>query len=561
MLGKDAIMTLKLYQYQKKLFDKPENSGLNNIMYNVELPLLPILEDMERYGVNMNMDMVKQLYDKYETNLKIAEQQVYNQIKPFENDIEEYRIKNYTKKLDNPILLSSPSQLSILFYDILHYKTKSGKGTGVAELQEINTELTRALLEYRKLSKIIDAFLVSLPKKISPYDGKIHTSLNQIGAETGRFSSNSPNLQQIPSKGDASELRRIFGAGKGNILLSSDFSQQEPRSLASLSGDEKMQQAYITGKDLYSTMASEIYKLPYDQCTEFYLDENGNKTDKTNPSGKKIRSSVKSILLGVMYGRGTASVAEQIHSTPEEAQKIIDDFFKAYPNIKSYMEQQEQLAKHRGYTETAWGRRRYLPHIQDDKYTYKYNKNRPVDFNPLFISKSVVDTEVSQDIKDSYDSKLDKANYYTKKKIIEQAKKDGIDITDNSGFLADAHRQVLNGIIQGSSADMTKRAMIMLGQNEELKSLGFKMLFPVHDEIIAECPFENRKRCGELLSQTMIKAGAEKMIVPMKCDVEAFFYWYGPKVSIDDTEITRQQYEDYINKGIYKEAKEYIKNN
>ena len=143
------------------------------------------------------------------------------------------------------------------------------------------------------------------------------------------------------------------------------------------------------------------------------------------------------------------------------------------------MEQQEEIAKQRGYTETAWGRRRYLPHIQDEKYAYKYNKNRPVDFNPLFTSKSIVDEEVSQEIKDNYNDKLKDANYYIKKKIIEQAKKDGIDIIDNSGYLADAHRQVLNGIIQGSAADMTKRAMILIAQNEELKSLGFKLLFPV----------------------------------------------------------------------------------
>ena len=100
--------------------------------------------------------------------------------------------------------------------------------------------------------------------------------------------------------------------------------------------------------------------------------------------------------------------------------------------------------------------------------------------------------------------------------------------------------------------------MILIGQNEELKQLGFHMLFPVHDEIIAECPFENRKRCGELLSQLMIQAGAEKISVPMKCDVEYFFYWYGPDVSLEDDELTQLQYKDYIEKGVYKEREEYI---
>lgn len=278
-----------------------------------------------------------------------------------------------------------------------------------------------------------------------------------------------------------------------------------------------MQEAYFTGKDLYSTMASEIYKMSYEDCREFYPD------GTTNKEGKKRRSATKSILLGIMYGRGTASVAEQIHSTTEEAQKIIDDFFEAYPQIKKYMEEEEVKAKKKGYTETAWGRRRLIEHIQDDKYEYKYNKNRPVDFNPLFTATSVVNKQVPQDVKDTYNTKLENANYYGKKKIIEQAQKDGIDIIDNCGFLAEAHRQVLNSIIQGSAADMTKIAMIKLGTNEELKQLGFKMLFPVHDEIIAECPFENRKRCAELMSQLMIESGQEKIKVPMKCDVERIF--------------------------------------
>lgn len=264
----------------------------------------------------------------------------------------------------------------------------------------------------------------------------------------GRFSSSEPNLQQIPSRGEAKEIRRIFGATPGYIIMSSDFSQQEPRSLASLSNEPKMKEAYLSGKDLYATMASDIYKLPYQDCMEFYLDENGNKTDITNPEGKKRRSSVKSILLGIMYGRGTASVAEQIHSTVEEAQKIIDDFFESYPLIKTYTEEQQKLAKQRGYTITAWGRRRYINHIQSEKYEYKYNEKRPVDFNPLFTAKSVVQKEVSQDIKDEYNTKLEKASSYERRKIIEQAKKEGIDITDNSGYLAEAGRQVLNSIIQ-----------------------------------------------------------------------------------------------------------------
>ena len=217
----------------------------------------------------------------------------------------------------------------------------------------------------------------------------------------------------------------------------------------------------------------------------------------------------------------------------------------------------QENAKRDGYTTTAWGRRRYLVHIQDEPYSYKYNERRRVDFNPLFTSTSVINRKVPQDIKDKYNDELSKANYYKQTKIIEKAQEEGIDITNNQSFIAEALRQCLNSVIQGSSADMSKRAMILLGQNEELKQLGFRMLFPVHDEIIAECPFENRKRCGELMSQLMIQSGADRIKVPMKCDVEKFFFWYGPDVSDIDDDLTMAQYNDYMTTGKYKEREDY----
>lgn len=261
----------------------------------------------------------------------------------------------------------------------------------------------------------------------------------------------------------------------------------------------------------------------------------------------------------IMYGRGVPSIAEQIHSTTEEAQKIVDDFYNAYPTIKEYTELVQNNAKRDGFTTTAWGRRRYLKHIQDEMYEFEYNDNRQIDFNPLFTSTGTINKHVPQETIDEYTDKLEKAkNSYWRSKIVEDAKNNGITIRNNQSFIAEALRQCLNSVIQGSSADMSKKAMILLGTNEELKSLGFRMLFPVHDEVIAECPFENRKRCAELMSQLMIQSGADKISVPMKCDVEAFFYWYGPDVELNETdEITMKQYNDYINTGIYKKREDY----
>ena len=177
--GKDALMTYELYKYQKEQFDKKEFHKLYEVFRNIEMPLLPILEDMQRTGVNLNQKMLKQQYDKYNAKLQEYENLVYKEIEPYKEQIQTYRVEHYKDKLDDPINIGSPAQLSILFYKIIGYKTKSGKGTGVHELEEINSPLTNALLEYRKALKLIDAFLVALPKRIEPTTGKIHTSLNQ----------------------------------------------------------------------------------------------------------------------------------------------------------------------------------------------------------------------------------------------------------------------------------------------------------------------------------------------------------------------------------------------
>lgn len=178
-------MTYKLYKYQYELLHKPEYKGVLNVLENIEMPLLPILEDMQREGININQNMLSELYDKYKLKLDEAKDLVTKEIKPYEESIRKYKMEHYNVKLDDPINIGSPAQLSILFFDIIGYKLKSGeKKTGEKELEEINTPLTNAIIEYKKMSKLIDAFLVALPKKVDPVDNKIHTSLNQYGAAT-----------------------------------------------------------------------------------------------------------------------------------------------------------------------------------------------------------------------------------------------------------------------------------------------------------------------------------------------------------------------------------------
>lgn len=339
--GKDAIMTYKLFQWQYSLLDT-EFAESKDLFLNIENPLSYYVAEMQRTGVAYDREASDKLSDELFIQQQNAEKRVYSEIDKYKTQIEEYKITHPKNPLEDPINLKSEKQLSCLFYEIIKYKTKEGKGTGREVLQEIGDPLCKALLELRTLTKLIDAFIVSLPKFIEPSDGRIHTNLNQDGTETGRFSSSSPNLQQIPSRNPiGKKIRQLFKATDGYVLMSSDFSQQEPRVLCHLCQDQNLIEAYRTGKDIYAQMASEAFKMPYEDCREFYMNPDGTKKldEKGEPienvEGHKRRSRIKGVLLGLLYGESTATMAEGAGVTMEEAQKIIDDFFEAYPRNKS----------------------------------------------------------------------------------------------------------------------------------------------------------------------------------------------------------------------------------
>lgn len=524
--ARDAFMTYKLYEHQKEFFDKPENADVFKLFIETEVPLIEVTAAMTRTGVAIDMDLANKLKAEYTEKIEKLTAEVYEQIDLYKEEIIKYRMIHYNTKLQDPINFNSNDQLAILLYDIIGaINTDKEKPRGVGEdaLKKIDLPLTKAILEYRSVNKLLSTYIDAIPKKIEPYDGRLHAQFNQNGADTGRFSSSDPNLQNIPT---SAGIRCMFKASEGMYMVGADFSQQEPRILAHLCGDENMINAYRTGKDLYSTMASLAFKVPYEDCREFREDGSVNK------EGKKRRSHIKGIVLGLMYGRGDASVAENLGISIDEAKNLSNSLFEAFPKMKEYIEKSKIEAKKIGYTTTLWGRRRYLKHIQKDKYEFKYGINRPTNFDPLFDSNDDIDNEVPQNIKDHYTELLEKANYSQRKNIIYQAQNEGIIITDNSGYLAESERQVVNGIVQGSAADMTKRAMVALFNNKELKDLGFRLLMSVHDENIGECPRENIKKVRELLSNIMIKAN-DRCSVPMKCDAEVSEYWYGPSIEIE----------------------------
>ena len=525
--ARDAFMTYKLYEHQKEFFDKPENADVFKLFIETEVPLIEVTAAMTRTGVAIDMDLANKLKEEYTEKIEKLTNDVYEQIDLYKDEIIKYRMIHYNTKLQDPINFNSNDQLAILLYDIIGaINTDKEKPRGVGEdaLKKIDLPLTNAILEYRSVNKLLSTYIEAIPKKIEPYDGRLHAQFNQNGADTGRFSSSDPNLQNIPT---SAGIRCMFKASEGMYMVGADFSQQEPRILAHLCGDENMINAYKTGKDLYSTMASLAFKVPYEDCREFREDGSVNK------EGKKRRSHIKGIVLGLMYGRGDASVAENLGITIDEAKNLSNSLFEAFPKMKEYIEASKVKAKEIGYTTTLWGRRRYLKHIQKDKYEFKYGINRPTNFDPLFDSNDDIDNEVPKNIKDYYTEQMEKTNFVGRRKIEQEALKEGIIITDNSGYLAESERQVVNGIVQGSAADMTKRAMVALYNNQELKDLGFRLLMSVHDENIGECPRENIKKVRELLNNIMIRAN-DRCSVPMKCDAEVSEFWYGPSINVEE---------------------------
>ena len=253
------------------------------------------------------------------------------------------------------------------------------------------------------------------------------------------------------------------------MLVGSDFSQrkmsqQEPRILSQFSQDDNMINAYKSGKDLYATIAMGVYHNKYEDNLECYPD------GTLNPEGKKRRSNCKSLLLGIMYGRGTASIAEQIKGTVEEAQEIVDNFYKSFPEVKKWIQESEEFAKKTGYVSDLWGRRRRLPDILLPQYTIRYKDKNMAngDFNPFIGCQN---RTTSDKLIKEYENKLSKIKGRKQYDAIKnEALGNGIEIINNGGFISQAQRQCVNARIQGSAASMTKKAMIKIYKDYRIMS-------------------------------------------------------------------------------------------
>ena len=550
----DAFMTYKLYLWQKAMFEIPGSERMYNLFKNIEMPLVKVCADMELTGITIDTEYASRLSKMYTGMLEDIDVQISTELDKYRDQIEQWRTtpdanrkdqktnkkgeitwtKSKSEQLQDPPSMTSPTQLAIFLYDVLNVGVidkKTPRGTGEEILKAIGLPICNLILEKRGLEKLIGTYVDKLPQCVLPETGRLHAHFNQIGADTGRFSSSDPNLQNIPSKNK--NIRMMFCASPGNVLVGSDYSQQEPRLLASYANDEAMLDAYRNKKDLYATIAMGVYNNNYEDNLEHFPD--GTK----NSAGAARRSSCKSLLLGLMYGRGAASIAEQINKPLSEAQKIIDNFYNGYPRVKEWMDKTLEDARINGYVEDMWGRRRRLPDIQLPQFTVRYTdpdrNNTSGNFNPLLgATGKYVTNSTTKSPLDVYKEKaLQCRGRQQVEKLKAEAKLAGIEIHDNGGFIAQAERQCVNSRVQGGASTITKCGMLAVHNDQMLKDLGFKLLVCVHDELIGECPEENQDAVANRLSELMIHAVEDVVVCPMKCDATITKRWYEDEISGD----------------------------
>lgn len=326
----DADFTMRL----KKIFSRElERSGLENLFYEVEMPLCLVLKKMEMSGIAIDVDRLKRLSEEVSEKLNALKESIYRIAG------ESFNI-NSSKQLQEILFkkLSLPSGR----------KTKTGFSTDSAVLSELaeEHEIARLILDYRQLAKFKNTYIDALPKLLNPRSGKIHTSFNQTVTSTGRLSSSDPNLQNIPIRTElGKEIRRAFIPSAGNVFVDADYSQIELRIMAHLSKDPELLRAFQEGVDVHTRTAARIYGIP-----------------ESEVDGEK-RSMAKTINFGVIYGMGARGLARQLGITTEEANEFIGEYFKRYPGVKEFVERAKSEAKKKGYAETILGRRRYLPDI------------------------------------------------------------------------------------------------------------------------------------------------------------------------------------------------------
>ena len=338
--AEDADITLRL---KNKLEPELKKFECEDLFYNIEMPLMPVLAEMEMNGVCLDTESLAETSKQFTARMNEIEARIY------ELAGEQFNI-------------ASPKQVGEILFDKLKIiekpkKTKTGQYVTSEEvLQQLRNkhEIVADILEHRGLKKLIGTYIDALPRLINPRTGHIHTSFNQTITATGRLSSSDPNLQNIPIRGeDGKEIRKAFIPEPGCLFFSADYSQIELRVMAHLSQDENMVEVFREGKDLHAATAANIYKKPIDDVTR---DE---------------RTKSKRANFGIIYGITVFGLAERLDIPRDEAKMLIDGYFTTFPQVRDYMEKSKEIARQNGYVTTLFGRRRYLPDINSHNATVR----------------------------------------------------------------------------------------------------------------------------------------------------------------------------------------------
>ncbi len=338
--AEDADITLRL---KNKLEPELKKFECENLFYNIEMPLMPVLAEMEMNGVCLDTESLKETSKVLTDRMNEIEGRIY-------------------ELAGGQFNIASPKQVGEILFDKLKIvekakKTKTGQYVTSEEvLQQLKNkhEIVADILEHRGLKKLIGTYIDALPKLINPRTGHIHTSFNQTITATGRLSSSDPNLQNIPIRGeDGKEIRKAFIPEPGCLFFSADYSQIELRVMAHLSKDEAMVEVFREGKDLHAATAANIYKKPIEEVTR---DE---------------RTKSKRANFGIIYGITVFGLAERLDIPRDEAKMLIDGYFQTFPQVHDYMEMSKEIARKQGYVTTLFGRRRYLPDINSHNATVR----------------------------------------------------------------------------------------------------------------------------------------------------------------------------------------------
>lgn len=330
--AEDSDITFRLY---KKLLPLVESNKNLELIKKMELPLIPVLAEMELNGVELDIDFLAEMAKKFDHEIKKVSQKIY-------------------KLAGSEFNIASPKQIKEVLFEDLQIstagikKTKTGISTAASELEKMKDAhpIIKLIVEHRELSKLQSTYIRALPELVNKKTKRLHTSFNQAVTTTGRLSSSDPNLQNIPIRTTLGrQIRQAFVAPSGYRLLCADYSQIELRLAASISKDPKMMKSFKDGEDIHSRTAAEIHKIPLDQVS------------------KEIRRTAKEVNFGILYGLGSVGLAQRTDMNRNEAKEFIEKYFRVYKKIKDYITKTKSFAHDHGYVQTIFGRRRYLSDI------------------------------------------------------------------------------------------------------------------------------------------------------------------------------------------------------